>query len=129
MRKYWNKAKIYNVNSIERYASGFPLDAFNNYKTVSLNGDWKFKFCGKVKEIPEGFEKPGADLSGFETKKSRPNWQIAGYDIPIYTNVRYPKAIEKAYFFPPCRASKRTKTPRVAMCAFLMSKNRRQCVY
>lgn len=110
MRKYWNKAKIYNVNSIERYASGFPLDAFNNYKTVSLNGDWKFKFCGKVKEIPEGFEKPGADLSGFDTIKVPSNWQIAGYDIPIYTNVRYPKAIESV-FLPAVPRIKADKNP------------------
>ena len=35
MKDFWRKARIYNVNSIERYASGFPLDQENNYKVVA----------------------------------------------------------------------------------------------
>lgn len=94
MKNLWRKHDIYNINSIERYASGFPLDVANNYKTVSLNGDWRFLFCYKIKAIPQDFQKVGADISGFGTIKVPSNWQIAGYDIPIYTNVNYPNAIE-----------------------------------
>ena len=67
MKDYWRKPDIYNVNSIERYASGFPLDSDNNFKSVSLNGEWKFKFCNSVYEIPWGFTKLDADLTGFDT--------------------------------------------------------------
>ncbi|MDD3946843.1 MAG: glycoside hydrolase family 2 TIM barrel-domain containing protein [Clostridia bacterium] len=94
MKNYWRKSCIYNINSIERYAAGYPLDAANNFKTTSLNGDWKFLFCDKLKAIPQGFEQLGADLSGFDTVKVPSNWQIVGYDIPIYSNIRYPKPIE-----------------------------------
>lgn len=94
MKDFWRKARIYNVNSIERYASGFPLDQNNSYKTVSLNGDWFFKYCNNVEEIPHGFEKVGADLSTFDTIPVPSEWQIKGYDTPIYTNINYPYALE-----------------------------------
>ena len=43
MFNYWNNGKIYNVNSIPRYASGFPINDSCIYKTLSLNGKWSFK--------------------------------------------------------------------------------------
>ena len=94
MKDFWRKGRIYNVNSIERYASGFPLDQNNSYKTVALNGDWFFKYCNNVEEIPQGFEKVGADLSTFDTISVPSEWQIKGYDTPIYTNINYPYALE-----------------------------------
>ena len=94
MKDFWRKARVYNVNSIERYASGFPLDHDNNYKTVSLNGQWAFKYCPNVEAIPVGFEKPDADLSDFGSIEVPSEWQIKGYDTPIYTNINYPYALE-----------------------------------
>ncbi|MFI3229725.1 MAG: glycoside hydrolase family 2 TIM barrel-domain containing protein, partial [Bacillota bacterium] len=63
-------------------------------KTILLNGNWQFKFCKSVKEVPENFYAVDADLSDFGTIKVPSNWQIEGYDIPIYTNILYPHAIE-----------------------------------
>ena len=94
MKDFWRKSRVYNVNSIERYASGFPLDQNNNYRTISLNGDWSFKYCENVNEIPQGFEKLGADLSSFDIISVPSEWQIKGYDTPIYTNTNYPYALE-----------------------------------
>jgi len=94
MKDFWRKARIYNVNSIERYASGFPLGHDNNYKTVSLNGNWAFKYCPNVESIPAGFEKLDADLSDFDIISVPSEWQIKGYDTPIYTNINYPYALE-----------------------------------
>ncbi len=94
MKDFWRKGRIYNVNSIERYASGYPLDQNNNYKTVSLNGDWDFLYCPTVNDIPNGFEKLGADLSKFDKIYVPSEWQIQGYDTPIYTNTNYPYALE-----------------------------------
>lgn len=97
MKDYWRRAEIYNVNSIERYASGFPLDSENNFKAVSLNGNWKFKFCNSVYEIPWGFTKPDADLSVFDEIEVPSEWQFKGYDTPIYTNIAYPYALESKF--------------------------------
>ena len=37
MKNYWKDFSVYNINTIDRYASGFPLDLKGNYKTQSLN--------------------------------------------------------------------------------------------
>lgn len=93
MQNYWNDKNIFNINSIKRYASGFPLNEELQPKTRLLNGEWLFRFCNNVFEIPEGYQAEDADLSGF-TKISVPsNWQMHGFDVPIYTNIFYPHAI------------------------------------
>jgi Beta-galactosidase/beta-glucuronidase len=93
MKNFWRKRRIYNVNSIVRYASGFPIDEKGKYKKVSLNGEWKFFFAPRVKDVPKDFYKIGADLSAFGYITVPSNWQIKGYDVPIYTNYKYPYPI------------------------------------
>ncbi len=94
MKNLWRNANIYKENCLERNAAGFPLTNDGQTKTVSLNGNWQFKFCKSVKEVPENFYAMDADLSDFGTIKVPSNWQIEGYDTPIYTNILYPHAIE-----------------------------------
>lgn len=93
MPKYWNNIRKYNLNSIERYASGFPLDNNNRYKTVSLNGEWRFKFCENIKKIiPDYYATEFNDIR-FDKIKVPSEWQFEGYDTPIYTNIAYPHAL------------------------------------
>lgn len=94
MHDFWKNPKIYNVNSIERYAAGFPLDRDNRYKTVSLNGKWAFRWCDKVRSVPSDFTAADYDLSACDTIDVPSEWQFKGYDIPIYTNIKYPYALE-----------------------------------
>ena len=37
-KPYFNDINVYNLNAIERYASGFPLDQKGNPKIRSLDG-------------------------------------------------------------------------------------------
>ncbi len=97
MRNYWRNAKIYNVNSIERYASGYPIDQNGDYRICSLNGKWDFKLCYGVDSIPNGFERPDASLKDFDKIDVPSEWQIKGYDTPIYTNIHYPYALESVF--------------------------------
>lgn len=62
-------------------------------KTVSLNGVWKFHYCESVNDIIEGYYAPDFDVSSFDDLEVPSEWQIKGYDTPIYTNINYPKAI------------------------------------
>ncbi len=88
MKEFWNDLSVFNINSLPRYASEFPtLEG----RTVSLSGNWKFHFCNNVYEIPKGYEKIGADLGSFNEIKVPSEWQIEGFDVPIYTNYIYPK--------------------------------------
>jgi beta-galactosidase len=56
----------------------------------SLNGDWKFHWVGKPADRPVDFYKPGFDVSDWVEMPVPANWQMHGYGIPIYTNVKYP---------------------------------------
>ncbi|GMV37642.1 MAG: beta-galactosidase [Fimbriimonadales bacterium] len=56
----------------------------------SLNGDWKFRWVGKPADRPVGFEQPNYDDSQWDTIPVPACWEMQGYGIPIYTNVRYP---------------------------------------
>jgi len=56
----------------------------------SLNGDWRFHWVKSPDERPTGFEQPGFDDSKWDTLPVPSNWQMHGYGVPIYTNVRYP---------------------------------------
>ena len=94
MLNYWQNGKIYNVNSIPRYASGFPLNESDVYTVLSLNGKWRFKFCKSVNEVPAEFGRADFDVSDFDYIDVPSEWQIKGYDTPIYSNVKYPYAIE-----------------------------------
>ena len=87
--------KTTEINAIKRYASGFPLDENGRETAVCLDGKWKFRFCNTPSEIPAGYEKEGADLSSFGEINVPSEWQIEGYDTPIYTNYIYPYALEQ----------------------------------
>lgn len=91
---FWSTPHLYDVNSIKRYAAGFPYDKYSNLCTQNLNGDWLFKFCPSVRDIPEGFYKTENANSDFDKVSVPMEWQIQGYDIPIYSNIRYPYALE-----------------------------------
>lgn len=55
-----------------------------------LNGDWKFILAPNPKLAPKEFYKEDFDVEKWDTILVPSNWQMLGYDKPIYTNVRYP---------------------------------------
>ena len=95
MKPHYADVKVTEINAIRRYASGFPLDENGKETAVCLDGKWKFAFCNNPSEIPVGYEKEGADLSSFGEIKVPSEWQIEGFDTPIYTNYIYPYALEQ----------------------------------
>ena len=99
MKRFFNNKHIYNCNTIQRYASGFPIDNDGNYKIINLNGNWKFKFFNNSKLVPNDFGANDFDYSDFDEINVPIEWQITGkYDEPIYTNINYPKAINTTNF-------------------------------
>ena len=62
---YWKKLSVYDVNSIKRYASGFPLDENGEVTAQCLDGEWDFKLVPNPKSVPLGYESVGAQLDGF----------------------------------------------------------------
>jgi len=56
----------------------------------SLNGKWKFHWVRKPADRPLDFYKPGYNVSGWDEIPVPSDWQMHGYGIPIYTNMRFP---------------------------------------
>ncbi|VXC95002.1 beta-D-galactosidase [Enterobacterales bacterium 8AC] len=54
----------------------------------SLNGTWKFSYFSQPEQVPEAWLQH--DLDSADELPVPSNWQLAGYDAPIYTNVTYP---------------------------------------
>ena len=90
---YWKNKHIYNVNGISRYAAGFPLNNIDEPQVLNLNGIWRFKWFNSVNDIPADFYKIDFDTTNFDAIDVPSNWQIKGYDTPIYTNIAYPHAL------------------------------------
>ena len=63
----------------------------------SLNGAWKFNCVRKPEDRPMDFYKPDFDVSGWAAIPVPSNWEMQGYDKPIYLNMRYPHPTNPPY--------------------------------
>ncbi len=63
----------------------------------SLNGPWKFSLARKPADRPADFYKPDFDVSGWAEIPVPSNWELHGYDKPIYLNIRYPHPTNPPY--------------------------------
>ncbi|OPJ58137.1 glycoside hydrolase family 2 TIM barrel-domain containing protein [Clostridium oryzae] len=55
-----------------------------------LNGEWNFAYFNRDIDVPEVITK-------WDKIPVPSNWQMHGYDIPYYTNVNYPYAVDSPY--------------------------------
>jgi beta-galactosidase len=55
----------------------------------SLNGIWKFHLALNPASRPAGFYTSGYDVSGWDDIRVPSNWEVEGYDVPIYVNHPY----------------------------------------
>jgi len=86
------------VSSINRMAAHSPLsswrgqaDALANKTSqsiISLDGQWQFYLFDRPEKVPESWLH--SDLGSEQDITVPGNWQLQGYDYPIYTNVKYP---------------------------------------
>lgn len=56
----------------------------------SLDGDWRFKYADTPDARDLNFYETGVDDSSWDTIPVPSNWQLHGYDFPIYVNITYP---------------------------------------
>lgn len=60
--------------------------AHNNY--LNLNGLWKFNYVTDPTQRPNDFYKNDYDVSTWKDIKVPANWQLEGYGVPNYVNMR-----------------------------------------
>ena len=92
--RFWQTPEI---TSLNRMPAHTPLRSFRSFADAiagdgsasrqSLDGDWQFEWFPSPNDVPD-------DWLTSESTEDRirvpGNWQLQGYDKPIYTNVKYP---------------------------------------
>nr|NQU91943.1 DUF4981 domain-containing protein [Bacteroidota bacterium] len=91
---------IFEVNKLAPHADFFAFEsdslANNNNnmeasnRFLSLNGDWKFRFTPSPEDRLINFYDTALDDGRWETIPVPSNWEVEGYDYPIYLDERYP---------------------------------------
>jgi len=97
----WENPAVSQINREAPRAYFIPFgseDEAREYSTgessmmLSLNGDWKFHLSQNPSERPAIFFKDDFDTRDWQTIPVPSNWEMEGYDYPIYVNVKYPHA-------------------------------------
>lgn len=78
----------YVIYDKQQSAAGDKPEASVYYQ--SLNGSWKFSIVKKPADRPQDFYKTDFDDRNWSNITVPSNWEMQGYDIPIYTNIVYP---------------------------------------
>ena len=71
----------------------------NSSRYQSLSGLWSFHWSASPKERPVDFYKADYSDSDWARISVPSNWQMEGFGVPIYTNIRYP--FDKEEFLAP----------------------------
>lgn len=80
-----SRATAYSFANIEDAKNG---DRDKSTRMISLNGDWDFSFALKPGDAPKDFYK--SRVSGWKKIEVPSNWEMKGYDKPIYKSAVYP---------------------------------------
>mgnify|MGYP000559473040 CR=1 FL=1 len=96
-RKDWENPSVIASNRLPAHS---PLAAYENESEAlharpssflqTLNGQWSFSLFDRPDLVPLSFAEPGFDEEGWTSTPVPSNWQLQGFDRPIYTNVKYP---------------------------------------
>jgi beta-galactosidase len=95
----WENPQVFNINREDPHASliSYPdeqsaLEAIKanspNYKT--LDGMWKFNWSKTPDQRSFWFFKDDYDMRDWKEIEVPSNWQMKGYDVPVYANIVYP---------------------------------------
>lgn len=72
------------------FESGSVNRKEDSERFLSLNGPWKFHWVKDPKTRPTTFQNVDYDDSNWATIPVPSNWEVEGYDYPIYLDERYP---------------------------------------
>jgi beta-galactosidase len=95
----WENPKLTNINREAPHAVFHPFmdakaalagDMKSSPFFYQLNGLWKFNWVKHPDSRPVDFYKESYDVSSWKEIPVPSDWQMQGYDIPVYVNIRYP---------------------------------------
>ncbi len=104
--RYYEDLKMLHENTMPARAYYIPasgrMDSLVENREDSdriqmLNGKWKFCYYKSVYELEDAFYAPDYDISAYNTINVPGAWQMEGYDLHQYTNIRYPFPFDPPY--------------------------------
>ncbi|MBD3212256.1 MAG: beta-galactosidase, partial [Candidatus Lokiarchaeota archaeon] len=98
----WENPRIIGINKLKPHCTLIPFNSeescFISRKKSpyfhSLNGIWKFNWVKNPMDRPIDFYKEDFNDNNWDDIDVPSNWQMRGYGIPIYTNIKYPYSID-----------------------------------
>lgn len=95
----WENPKVFRINKeparavFYSYADQEQALTFckkNSPFVKTIDGKWKFHLAKNPSERPVDFFKTDFNVTDWDDIQVPGNWQVQGYDYPIYTNIPYP---------------------------------------
>jgi beta-galactosidase len=94
----WQDHTVFRLNKLDPHATLFPFEnqelamlseREKSTRYRSLNGLWKFHFAIKPADRPANFYEEKYDVSAWDDIPVPANWEVQGYDHPIYLDEKY----------------------------------------
>ena len=104
--RYYENLSILHENTMPARAYYIPaskrMDNLVEHREESdrmqlLNGTWKFQYFNSIYDIQDSFFEKDYDTEHFDVIQVPSVWQMAGYDVHQYTNIRYPFPFDPPY--------------------------------
>jgi len=95
----WKDHTVFEIHKEQPHAMAFPFSSVEEAMAgrkedsewfLSLNGLWNFHFAINPAATPPGFYNDTADVSRWSLIRVPSNWELEGYDYPIYLDERFP---------------------------------------
>ncbi len=93
----WEDNHVLQINREPARAYFIPYGVSKGDRTLSLNGDWHFRWTKTPDELIKDFYRTDYDVSSWKTLAVPANWEVNGYGTPIYVSAGYPFKIDPPY--------------------------------
>lgn len=93
----WQDPSVHCINKLSPHALVIPysderaiedLDYLSSDYCRLLNGTWKFHYCETPSLVPYHFFGEHYDISRWDDIKVPGNWELQGFGVPVYVNVK-----------------------------------------
>jgi len=87
----WENPQVLGINKEKAHATfTLPSEKKSNPGIISLNGMWKFSWSPDPEHREKDFYKTDFNCSLWSDILVPGNWQMQGFDMPVFVNIPYP---------------------------------------
>lgn len=95
----WEDPEVFGLHKLPPRCSAWPCpdaesalagDYGHSPWLVPLDGDWSFRWSPEPARRPADFFRTDFDAAGWASIPVPSCWQLQGFDVPLYVNIKYP---------------------------------------